>query len=63
MEDDQFPAVDEALVRRLEELYPDRFPDTPLSDVEMAEKRGAIKLVRFLRSEMELQQQSRIIKR
>lgn len=63
MEDDQFPAVDEALVRRLEELYPDRFPDTQLSDVEMAEKRGAIKLVRFLRSEMELQQQSRIIKR
>ena len=63
MAEDQFPAVDEALVIRLEELYPDRFPDEDMSLVDLAQMRGAINLIRFLRSEMEAQQQTKILKR
>lgn len=63
MDHEQFPAVDEPLVRKLEELYPDRFPDKPMSEVELAEMRGAIKLIRFLRSEMVEQQHNQVLKR
>ncbi len=55
MDHEQFPAVDEGLVRALIERFPDRCPRGPVDSFELGKLVGQQDVISFLRSEMELQ--------
>lgn len=57
MDDDLFPPVDEALVRKLEELYPEMCPEITASDREIWMYVGSRMVVRMLRAVYLEQQQ------
>lgn len=57
MDDDLFPPVDEALVKKLEELYPEKCPDISATDREIWVYVGARSVVRMLRAVYLEQQQ------
>jgi hypothetical protein len=48
--DDLFPPIDEALVKKLDEVYPESCPDPALSDREIWMAVGARQVVRMLRA-------------
>lgn len=50
MDDDLFPPVDEALVKKLEELYPEMCPEITASDREIWVYVGSRMVVRMLRA-------------
>lgn len=52
------PTPSEALVRDLEQRFPDRCPDPKQSDREIWMAVGAAKVVRYLRSVLEDRQQN-----
>lgn len=53
--DETFPQVTKALIRKLEEIFPDRCPEIAQSDREIWWKAGQVSLVRYLRIEHERQ--------
>ena len=57
MDDDLFPPVDEAVVKKLEELYPEKCPDISASDREIWVYVGSRMVVRMLRAVYLEQQQ------
>ncbi len=57
MDDDLFPPLDEAVVKKLEELYPEKCPDVTASDREIWVYVGARSVVRMLRAVYLEQQQ------
>ena len=57
MDDDLFPPIDEALVNKLDELYPEKCPDITASDREIWMYAGARSMVRMLRAVYLEQQQ------
>lgn len=50
MDDTLFPPVDELLLKRLEEIYPEKCPDIAASDREIWLYVGSRSVVRMLRS-------------
>ena len=48
--DDLFPPVDEALIKKLGEVYPESCPDPALSDREIWMAVGCRQVVRMLRA-------------
>jgi len=48
--DDLFPPIDEALVKKLDEVYPESCPDPSLSEREIWMAVGARQVVRMLRA-------------
>jgi hypothetical protein len=48
--DDLFPPIDEALVKKLDEVYPESCPDPVSSDREIWMAVGARQVVRMLRA-------------
>ena len=48
--DDLFPPIDEALIKRLDEVYPESCPDPASSDREIWTAVGARQVVRMLRA-------------
>jgi hypothetical protein len=48
--DDLFPPIDEALVKKLDEVYPESCPDPASSDREIWMAVGARQVVRMLRA-------------
>jgi len=50
MDDDLFPPIDEALVKKLEELYPEKCPEITAADREIWLYAGSRMVVRMLRS-------------
>ena len=50
MDDTLFPPVDELLLKRLEEIYPEKCPDIAASDREIWVYVGCRSVVRMLRS-------------
>jgi hypothetical protein len=57
MDDDLFPPVDEALVKKLEELFPEKCPDINASDREIWMYVGSRSVVRMLQAVYLEQQQ------
>ena len=58
-EDDVFKSpIPRALVQELSERFPDRMPDLRVSDREFGFKAGQVDVVRFLREQMEAQQET-----
>lgn len=57
MDDDLFPPLDEAVVNKLEELFPEKCPDITASDREIWMYVGSRAVVRMLRSVYLEQQQ------
>jgi hypothetical protein len=57
MDDDLFPPVDEALVKKLEELFPEKCPDITATDREIWTYVGSRSVVRMLRAVYLEQQQ------
>lgn len=57
MLEDQFPPVTEALVQALEQRFPDRAPNIDTSDREVWARVGEVRVVRFLRSQLEQQKE------
>lgn len=57
MDDDLFPPVDEALVKKLEELFPEKCPDINASDREIWIYVGSRSVVRMLQAVYLEQQQ------
>lgn len=55
--DDLFPPIDEALVKKLDEVYPESCPDPAVSEREIWMAVGARQVVRMLRA-VYLEQQS-----
>lgn len=51
----QFPHVPEALLRALEERFPDRLPDFPVDAGDQGVLVGQQRVIRFLRSQLEQQ--------
>lgn len=51
----EFPPVSAALVDELERTFPDRCPDPALSESEIRQKIGEVRVVRFLRLHHERQ--------
>ncbi len=47
--DETFPPVSEALVNRLEEIFPDRCPQLTAKDREIWYRCGQVDIVRYLR--------------
>lgn len=45
-----FPFVDAALVDALERVFPDRCPDPHLTEPEIRQRIGEVRVVRFLRA-------------
>ena len=45
-----WPQIDEELIRKLEEIYPDKCPSIETSDREIWRYGGQVELVRMLRS-------------
>lgn len=50
-----FPTVSAELIAELERTFPDRCPDAAMSDPEIRQKIGEIRVVRFLRLHHERQ--------
>ena len=48
--DDLFPPIDEALVKKLDEVYPESCPDPAVSEREIWMAVGARQVVRMLRA-------------
>ena len=48
--DDLFPPIDEALIKRLDEVYPESCPDPAASEREIWMAVGARQVVRMLRA-------------
>jgi hypothetical protein len=48
--DDLFPPIDEALIKRLDEIYPESCPDPASSDREIWMAVGTRQVVRMLRA-------------
>jgi hypothetical protein len=48
--DDLFPPIDEALIKKLDEVYPESCPDPALSDREIWMAVGTRQVVRMLRA-------------
>jgi hypothetical protein len=48
--DDLFPPIDEALIKRLDEVYPESCPDPAASDREIWIAVGCRQVVRMLRA-------------
>ena len=48
--DDLFPPIDEALIKRLDEVYPEACPDPAASEREIWIAVGARQVVRMLRA-------------
>ena len=48
--DDLFPPIDEALVKKLDEVYPESCPDPAASEREILMAVGARQVVRMLRA-------------
>jgi len=57
VDDDLFPPVDEALVKKLEELFPEKCPDINASDREIWMYVGSRSVVRMLQAVYLEQQQ------
>lgn len=57
MLEDQFPPLTEALVSALEQRFPDRTPSIDTSDREVWARVGEVRVVRFLRSQLEHQKE------
>ncbi|RTL93870.1 hypothetical protein EJV44_15475 [Ancylobacter aquaticus] len=57
MLEDQFPPVPEALVAALERRFPDRAPNMEASDREVWAGVGSVRVVRFLRQQLEQQKE------
>lgn len=53
---DRLPYIDADLLKYLEILYPDTFPDPKIDERELWQRCGAVLLVRHLRSIFEEQQ-------
>lgn len=54
----KLPLLSEALVSKLEELFPERCPDPSWDDRRIWREVGKVEIVRFLRAELEQQIQS-----
>jgi hypothetical protein len=50
IDEELWPPIDEVLIRKLEEIYPDRCPSIEASDREIWRYGGQVELVRMLRS-------------
>ena len=50
IDEDIWPQIDEVLIRKLEEIYPDRCPSIETSDREIWRYGGQVELGRMLRS-------------
>lgn len=57
MLEEQFPTVPEALVKALEQRFPDRAPNIEAPDREVWAGVGAVRVVRFLRQQLEQQKE------
>ena len=49
-EDDLWPPIDEAIIRKLDEIYPEQCPSTDMEDREIWHYVGARSVVRMLYS-------------
>ena len=50
IDEELWPPIDEVLIRKLEEIYPDSCPSIDLPDREIWRYGGQVELVRMLRS-------------
>ena len=50
IDEELWPPIDEVLIRKLEEIYPDKSPSIETSDREIWRYGGQVELVRMLRS-------------
>jgi len=50
IDEELWPPIDKALIRKLEEIYPDKCPSIDLPDREIWRYGGQVELVRMLRS-------------
>ena len=49
MEDELMPLISEAMINRLEQLYPDKCPDLTNTEKDVWFKSGQVSVIRFLR--------------
>ena len=49
-EDNLWPPIDEAIIRRLKEIYPEKCPSIDMNDREIWKYTGQVELVRMLES-------------
>ena len=49
MEDELMPLISEAMINRLEQLYPDKYPDLTNTEKDVWFKSGQVSVIRFLR--------------
>jgi hypothetical protein len=53
----KFPPVPQALLEELERRFPDRIPDSLCTD-ELLRKQGNVQVLRFLRKQFDIQNQT-----
>lgn len=61
LEDQLMPMISEAVVKRLEELFPDKCPDLTNSEKDVWFKSGQVSVIRFLRQTYNEQLQQNIL--
>ena len=61
IEDQLMPLISEAVVKRLEELFPDKCPDLTNSEKDVWFKSGQVSVIRFLRQTYNDQLQQNIL--
>ena len=61
MEDELMPLISEAMIKRLEQLYPAKCPDLTNSEKDVWFKSGQVSVIRFLRQTYNEQLQQNII--
>lgn len=61
LEDQLMPMISEAVVKRLEELFPDKCPDLTNSEKDVWFKSGQVSVIRFLRQTYNEQLQENIL--
>ena len=61
MEDELMPLISEAMINRLEQLYPDKCPDLTNSEKDVWFKSGQVSVIRFLRQTYNDQLQQNIL--
>ena len=51
----EFPPVEDALIEAIERIFPDRAPESALSNDEIRERIGEVRVLRFLKHQRDRQ--------
>ena len=54
----EFPAVEDALIEAIERVFPDRAPESALSNDQIRERIGEARVLRFLKHQRDRQRRS-----